>query len=295
MSERPAPAARPGGPLLGRTIALTLLALIAFACNSLLCRLALAQDAIDPLGFTALRLASGALALAVFLRPAASVRGAAPPPWSVLSALALFTYALAFSLAYVTLAAGVGALLLFGAVQVTMLGAGFLRGERPSALQAAGMLAAVAGFLVQVLPGLSAPDPLGAALMTLAGVAWGAYSLRGRGTTSPRTATARNFLLAAPLALACLVVQGPPLAELQARGVLLAVVSGALTSGLGYVLWYAALRGHSATSAGLVQLAVPLLAAAAGGLFLGETLTPRFALAAFLTLGGIALAISGRR
>lgn len=280
---------------LGQTVVLTLLALVAFAGNSVLCRLALAGGAIDPRTFTALRLASGALVLLPFLRPPTSAGGSpARARWSPFAAAALLLYALAFSLAYVTLDASVGALLLFGAVQVTMLGAGFLRGERPGLLQATGIAAAIGGFLVQVLPGWTAPDPGGAALMTLAGIAWGAYSLHGRGVALPRTATARNFLLAAPLALAVPLwdVGG---VELGPRGALLAVTSGALTSGMGYVLWYAALPGHTATSAGLVQLAVPVLTAAAGVTLLGEELAPRFLVAAVLTLGGIAVAIAGRR
>ena len=280
---------------MGRTITLTLLALSAFAANSILCRLALAGGLIDPLSFSALRLGSGALVLLPFLRAPGARNGVAESvPWSPFAAAALFTYALAFSLAYVTLDAGVGALLLFGAVQATMLGAGFLSGERPSPVQAAGIVAALAGFLAQVLPGLSAPEPSGAALMTLAGIAWGVYSLHGRRLALPRTATARNFALAAPLGLACLL-PGLDHLHLEPRGALLALASGALTSAMGYVLWYAALRGLTVTSAGLVQLAVPPLTAAAGMLLLAEELTLRFTLAALLTLGGIALAITGKR
>jgi len=271
---------------LSRTVVLTLLTLVAFAGNSLLCRMALAGAEIDPVSFTAIRLATGALVLAPFLKaPDDDAR------WSLVGGFSLFVYALTFSLAYVTLDAGVGALLLFGAVQVTMLGVGFWRGERLEPWGLAGLAVAITGFLVQVLPSATAPEPWGALFMAAAGLSWGVYSLAGRGVAFPRTATARNFLLAAPAALVCLVL---PLGErvFELRGVLLAIVSGAITSGLGYVLWYAALRGHGRTSAALVQLAVPVLAAGAGVLLLDEKLTPRLMLAAALTLGGIALAIT---
>ena len=272
---------------MGRTLGLTLLTLLAFAGNSILGRLALADGAIDPLTFSAVRLASGALILLPFLRAPTAAR----QPWRPAAAFALLAYALPFSLAYVSLDAGVGALLLFGAVQVTMLGAGQLRGERLRPVQWLGGLLAILGFLVLVRPGLAAPAPGGAVLMTLAGVAWGVYSLLGRGLALPTLATARNFLLAAPLALLARLLISAPLPE--PRGLLLALISGALTSGLGYTLWYAALRGHTRTSAALVQLAVPVIAALGGALFLAEALTPRFFVSAGLTLGGIALAILG--
>ncbi|MGE3172165.1 MAG: DMT family transporter [Planctomycetota bacterium] len=279
----------PRAPL--RAFALTATALVAFAGNSLLCRAALRGAAIDPVDFTALRLVGGALVLAPFARARA---GHATARWSGAGAAALFVYALAFSLAYVTLGAGMGALLLFGAVQATMLAAGFARGERLRPLQALGFAAAVAGLVVQVLPGLDAPDPLGAALMVLAGIAWGVYSLLGRHVTSPRTATARNFALAVPAALLALPfaarTAGP-----QWHGVALALASGAVTSGLGYVVWYAALPHLRATTAALVQLAVPALAAAGGVLAFGEQWSARAALAAALTLGGIATAVLARR
>jgi len=273
-----------------RTVALTAVTLCAFAGNSLLCRLALAPPAapasIDALSFTALRIASGAAVLLLLTRPWRAASGAR---WSPRSALALAAYAVCFSLAYVTLPAGVGALLLFGAVQVTMLGAARLAGERLSAAQMVGLVAAIAGFVVLVAPGLSAPDPGGAALMLAAGVGWGLYSLFGRGLRKPAAANACNFALATPLvALAFLAQAGA--AHADPRGAALALVSGTLTSGLGYVAWYAALRGLTATSASIVQLAVPILAAFGGVLFLDERPTLRLALASVLTLGGVALA-----
>ncbi len=272
-----------------RTVATTCLALLAFAGNSLLCRAALADHGLDPLLFTAIRLGSGALLLSVWIRPRAIV--AVRVSWDWRAATALGVYALAFSLAYRTLATGTGALLLFGAVQVTMLGAGLLRGDRWTVWRVIGFVAALGGVVVQVAPGVSAPDPLGALLMAAAGIAWGVYSLLGRGAADPRAATARNFALCAPVAVAIWLGSGATQAS-DAEGVWLAVASGAVASALGYVLWYAALRGHSATSAGLVQLTVPLLAAGGGALLLDEWPGGRFVLAAVLVLGGVALAIS---
>jgi len=277
-----------------RTSVLTLLTLLAFAGNSILCRTALGARTIDPYSFTTIRIASGALVLLPFLRPS----HAAARSSSLRAGAALFVYALAFSLAYVSLDAGTGALLLFGTVQITMIGTGLARGERPSLAQAAGLALAVIGVVLLVAPGVTAPAPAGAALMTLAGAAWGVYSLLGRGAPDPRAATARNFAVAlAPAALVTLLAPLllPPPTALQPRGVLLAATSGALTSGLGYVLWYAALRGHTATSAAIVQLAVPVLAALGGVALLDEGFTGRLALASVLTLGGVALAVARPR
>jgi drug/metabolite transporter (DMT)-like permease len=282
----PPEGARP--PLL--TGLLTGLALLAFAGNSILCRLALVERAIDPVGFTALRLASGAL----ILLPLIGRRGGGATPWRAVPALALFGYAIGFSLAYVTLDTGTGALLLFGFVQVTMLGAGWARGERPTFTQTLGLIAALVGMGWLVSPGVTSPDPVGAALMAGAGVAWGVYSLLGRGAGSPTTATARNFLLAAPLGAAALLVALDRI-SLSPRGALLALASGAITSGLGYVLWYAALRGHTRISAAVVQLAVPVLAALGGVALLSEEPTWRLAGSSVLTLGGVGLALIPRR
>ncbi len=265
--------------------ALTALALCAFAGNSVLCRLALREGAIDPWSFTALRLVSGALLLAPLLLR----RRGDLPAWRPAGGLALAAYAAAFSLAYVSLPAGTGALLLFGTVQLTMFAAALRRGERLSPLGAAGVVAAAAGVVVLVLPGVRAPDPAGAALMIAAGVAWGAYSLLGRGNRAPVLATAQNFVFAAPLVAAAAAL-GPE-ATWSLRGAALAIASGTLTSGLGYVVWYAALPGLSATRAAVVQLAVPALAAAGGAVTLGERLDERLLLAGALTIGGIAAAL----
>ena len=274
-----------------RAVTLTALALCAFAGNSVLCRLALREGAIDPWSFTALRLVSGALLLApLLLRRRGNL-----PAWRPAGGLALAAYAAAFSLAYVSLPAGTGALLLFGSVQLTMFAAALRRGERMSPLGAAGVVAAAGGVVVLVLPGVRAPDPAGAALMATAGVAWGAYSLLGRGNRAPVLATAQNFVVAAPLAATAAAAAAAgfgPEASWSLRGAALAVASGTLTSGLGYVVWYAALPGLSATRAAVVQLAVPALAAAGGAVALGERPDERLLLAGALTIGGIATALA---
>jgi drug/metabolite transporter (DMT)-like permease len=281
-------------PRAALTAALTAAAMIAFAANSLLCRAALAGGYADAASFTTLRLASGALALGVLAR----ARGSAVPlsgfAWG--SALALFAYAMAFSLAYLRIPAGAGALLLFAAVQLTMIGAGLRGGERPRALEWAGLVVSLAGLVMLTRPGLSRPDPTGAALMLVAGAAWGVYSLRGRGAGDAVAANASSFARAVPLALAASAVIGLLGAtRLTLAGGLLAIASGALSSGLGYAVWYAALRGLSATRAAIVQLSVPPLAALGGVLVLGEDVTLRLVLASVLILGGIALAILGHR
>jgi drug/metabolite transporter (DMT)-like permease len=266
---------------------LTALAMLAFAANSLLCRLALRDTGIDAAGFTSVRLVSGAamLWLIVQFRAESSSRAG---NWG--SALALFVYAAAFSFAYLSLSAATGALLLFGAVQVTMIGVGLWRGERLSALQTVGLLLALAGLIGLLSPGLSAPPTIGAMLMLMAGCAWGAYSLRGRGVADATAATAGNFLRATPMALA-LSACTLPQQHLPFNGIAWALASGALTSGVGYVVWYAALRGLKATQAATVQLSVPVLTALGGIAVLGEALSWRVVLAATVILGGIALVL----
>jgi drug/metabolite transporter (DMT)-like permease len=275
---------------------LTAVAMLAFAANSLLCRLALQQGRIDPASFGAIRLAAGALTLACLMRGRRGAGGAdsvAGTRAGWVSAILLFAYAALFSFAYVSLPAGTGALILFGAVQLTMLGAGLLSGERFAAGGRLGMALALAGLAVLLLPGAAAPSLYGAALMAGAGAAWGGYSLRGRGAPDPLAATGASFVRAAPLAI-LLVLPFATRVHADARGVGLAVASGALTSGLGYVVWYAALRRLTALRAAVVQLSVPLLAAAGGVLLLGEAFTGRLALAALAILGGIALVLGSR-
>jgi drug/metabolite transporter (DMT)-like permease len=271
------------------TIGLTALAMAAFAANSLLCRAALRDAHIDPATFGAVRVTSGALVLALAMRVRA--RPAAAPDWR--AAAMLFAYVAAFSFAYLTLPAGTGALILFGAVQLTMFAVGLARGERFALGGWAGLAVAAGGFVVLVLPGVAAPPAAGAALMAVAGIAWGAYSLRGRGVPDPLAATASNFLRAMPLALALgLAFVGR--AHADVAGIFLAIGSGALTSGLGYVIWYAALRGLSALQAASVQLSVPVIAACAGTLWLDEAFTPRLLAAVVAILGGIALVLTDR-
>lgn len=270
-----------------RLAGLTLLAMLAFAGNSLLCRIALKETVIDPVSFTTIRLVSGALMLSVLLaarRPARSGQG----NW--ISAVALLGYALCFSLAYRSLPAATGALILFGMVQATMLSYGRWQGERLSTVQLFGLGLACAGIIVLLLPGLAAPPLSGSLLMAGAGLSWGIYSLRGRQGGDPTAVTAGNFRLATVLALA-LSLACLHWLSLDQRGCWLAVASGALTSGLGYAIWYYALPGLKANSAATVQLSVPLLAAAGGVVFLGETLTLRLLLASVAVLGGIGLII----
>jgi drug/metabolite transporter (DMT)-like permease len=270
-----------------RIVALTAATLVCFAANSLLCRAALAPRLADPATFTAVRLASGALAMALFV---AAARRRRPAGGSWGAAITLFLYAVAFSLAYVRIGAGVGALLLFAAVQVTMVGWTALRGARPRPAQVLGVAVALAGLAWLAAPGASAPDAAGAALMLAAGVAWGAYSLLGRGARDPIAVTAHNFVLALPLA-AALGAGIARHASATPGGVALAAASGALASGGGYSLWYAVVPSLGATRAAAVQLAVPVLAGLGATAFLGERLTPRIAVAAVAILSGIALTL----
>ncbi len=275
-----------------RTALCTVVALTAFAGNSILSRLALQGPAIDAASFTTVRLLSGALALLVFSSLSSkSTTPAGQGSWS--AAWLLFLYAVAFSFAYLSLSAGTGALILFAAVQLTMLSAALLAGERPGQLEWLGLVAALAGLVYLVSPGLSAPPPAGSVLMGLAGISWGLYSLLGRRVEDPVGVTTGNFVRSVPFALLVSAVAFRSL-QLSGSGLLLAVVSGALTSGLGYVIWYSALPGLSATRAATVQLSVPVLAAVGGVLFLFEPVTFGLLFSAVLILGGIGLSLSGR-
>ena len=270
-----------------RAVVFTFLAMLAFAANSVLCRLALQRTTIDPATFTGIRLAAGAATLGLMLL----VRGAAfGGNW--LSALALFAYAAGFSLAYVSLPTATGALLLFGAVQVTMIGRGLWTGERMDAWQVSGLLLAACGLVV-LLPGLSAPPWRGAALMLGAGIAWGVYSLRGQRAGDAAASTAGNFLRSVPMALLLMFAMSRH-GELDAMGAAYAIASGALASGLGYAFWYAALPSLEATTAATVQLSVPVLAAIGGVVLLAEAPTLRLLLASLAVLGGVALAVLRR-
>jgi drug/metabolite transporter (DMT)-like permease len=273
-----------------RVVILTLLAMVAFASNSLLCRLALRQTTIDAASFTLIRLLSGVIALWLIVitrKPGRPTAG----NWT--SALALFAYAAAFSFAYISLSVGTGALLLFGMVQATMIFWGLQKGERLNARQWFGLAIALGGLVTLNFPGLSAPPIGGALLMTGAGIAWGIYSLRGKGAGDPTSVTAGNFwrsvVFAAVLSMALL-----RWTNLDPAGIRYAIVSGAIASGVGYVIWYSALPGLKATTAATVQLSVPVLAAVGGILFLSESITLRLLLASLLILGGIGLVIIER-
>jgi drug/metabolite transporter (DMT)-like permease len=277
-----------------RGITLTSLALTAFAANSLLCRFALHSGDVDPVGFTVVRLASAALALLLLMR----VRhgGATHPTRSGnwVSAFWLFVYAITFSYAYVQLETGTGALLAFGAVQVTMILFGLLTGERPPRPVWAGLLLALGGVVYLLLPGASAPNWLPAVSMVLAGIAWGIYSLRGRGVRDPGAATCGNFVRTVPMVL---VVGAVFVSRLQftTQGLVAGIASGAIASGLGYILWYRALAYLTATRAAIVQLAAPILAALGGVAFLAEALSSRLVFAALAVFSGVVLAATSRR
>ena len=289
--------ARPSGAVAPRAIALTVAALVSFALNSLLCRAALGSGLIDAMSFTAARLGSGAVVL-MLIATWSRRRSPAPRPvsgWNIAgSAAALFLYALPFSLAYLRIPAGTGAFVVFCCVQITMIGWDLATGGRLRPGEVAGLGLALFGLGWLTRPGVGSPDSLGVGLMAVAGISWGVYSIRGRRSGPPLQATARNFAAALPLALGASLVSMPGI-HLSPRGLLLAVLSGGVTSGLGYVAWYAALPFLTPTRASIVQLAVPPLASALGVLLLGEVLSPRLLAAAPMILGGIAIAVKSHR
>jgi len=275
-----------------KIVALTAFALVAFAFNSILCRMALRTGEIDPASFTAIRLVSGALALAIIIYLFNRKAGfGALGNWY--SAFFLFAYAICFSLAYLGLTAGTGALILFGSVQVAMIGVSVIRGERPSTLEWLGLIVAIGGLVYLVIPGLSAPPLASAVLMTIAGVAWGFYTLRGKRSSDPLADTGGNFLRSLPMILLAAI---PFISQVHvsARGVVLATISGAVTSGIGYTVWYAALRHHTPTRAAALQLSVPVIAAGIGVGLLSESFDTRSYVAAALIIGGIGMTIAGR-
>lgn len=274
-----------------RTITLTLFAMFAFAGNSLLCRAALRNTTIDGASFTSIRLLSGALMLWLIVQ---MKKNKAEGQGNWLSATALFAYAAGFSFAYSSLSTATGALLLFGAVQATMIGYGIWKGERFVKTQLLGLVLAFAGLGVLLVPGLSAPPLYGSLLMLGAGIAWGVYSLRGKGAGDPTSVTAGNFSRAVPITLVLSLVMLSNI-SIDLPGIFYAVASGAVTSGVGYAIWYAALPGLKATSAATVQLSVPVIAALGGVMFLGEAITLRLFLASVAILGGILLVILEKR
>lgn len=275
-----------------RTVTLTLLALIAFASNSLLTRLALGSHEIDAATFTSIRLVAGTVVLAVLVYARAgtftSLRSR-----SVLGPIALFAYAAPFSFAYLRIGAAIGALVLFCVVQLTMISYGIFRGERPTIAAWAGIALAVAGLTILTLPRVARPDPFGVGLMVVAGIAWGVYSLAGRTTSDPVAANAWSFLWSSPLALLVLMVMHNSVVA-SGRGVVLALLSGAVTSGLGYAVWYRILPRLSVTQAAVAQLSVPVLAALGAAAFLHETLTARFVISGAAVISGVGLVLAAR-
>jgi drug/metabolite transporter (DMT)-like permease len=275
-----------------RVTGLTVLALVAFAGNSVLCRLALADSSIDAASFTTVRLVSGAIALLIIL--GVTNRGTRPASYgSWMSAAMLFLYAACFSFAYISLDTGIGALILFGMVQATMVAGALMAGDRPTVAEWIGWLLAIGGFVYLVSPGLTAPSPGGSALMAIAGIAWGIYSLRGRNESFALAGTTYNFVRSVPLVL---IVSAFSLQDLHltTNGVVLAILSGTITSGVGYAVWYTALQSISSMQAAMVQLSVPVLAAAGGILLLSESISLRLFVSSLLILGGIFLAIFGK-
>jgi len=276
------------------TAALTIGALMAFAGNSILCRLALGDRAIDPAIYTAVRLVSGAMTLWLIGRALGNRRLNAGSTRSWLAGGLLFLYATAFAYAYRSLSAGTGALILFASVQLTMIATAVVWGECPLRFEWWGWLAAIAGLVYLVFPGIAAPSFIGSTLMVVAGVAWGAYSLLGRGIAHPIQATTDNFLRAVPWAVVLVVFQLSSF-TVTPIGLICAVLSGTLTSALGYVIWYAALARMTATRAATVQLSVPVIAAFGGVALLSEAVTARMVIAAVSILGGIGLSLLARR
>jgi len=262
---------------------------MAFAANSVLCRLALSKKAIDPASFTGIRLLSGALVLMLLIfmlnrKKTAVVKG------SWMSGTILFIYAVTFSFAYISLDTGTGALILFAAVQITMITYALFSGKKMTSIEWMGVLLAFAGFVYLILPGVTAPSLSGFLLMTLSGVGWGSYTIRGKDSPNPLEATAYNFLRTLPMVAILLLFS---LKNIQAtqEGIVLAILSGAITSGIGYTIWYLALRGLSAIQASVVQLMVPVIAALGGVIFLSEMIHLRLTISALLILGGIGLVV----
>lgn len=274
-----------------RTVLLTFTAMLAFAANSLLCRQALGQGLIDAASFTSIRVISGAAMLILIIMLRRQPRAPSTANWR--SASALFTYMAFFSFAYVSLGAGTGALILFGAVQLTMFSVALRQGEHFTVMSWGGLCLAIGGLIYLVSPGLTAPDPLGALLMVVAGIAWGVYSLLGRGAKDPLEATTRNFVYTVPLVLLISAFFWGDF-NVSPLGIALGMASGALASGCGYVIWYAALPHLNATRAATVQLSVPAIAAFGGVFLLSEPLSLRLMMASAATLGGVAIVLAQR-
>lgn len=278
--------------ILIKTIIFTVLALIAFAANSVLCRLALGEETIDASSFTVIRLLSGAIVLLVILQFNGK-KNKSTTKGSWLASIMLFLYAAPFSFAYIILDTGTGALILFGAVQITMILLSLMAGERLHVAEWMGITIAFLGFVYLVLPGVDTPSVLGFSLMSIAGVAWGIYTLKGKGSVNPLSDTAHNFVRSIPLVL-ILAVIGYQTAHISSEGILLAILSGGIASGIGYTIWYIALGGLSSTQAAVVQLSVPVIAGLGGVIFISEKISLRLTISTLLILGGILMVVLGK-
>jgi len=279
-----------------KTIVLTGLALIAFAANSVLCRLALGNEAIDAASFTVIRLLSGSIVLLIIISTTRwnsrnTTRTSTKGSWT--SSFMLFIYATAFSYAYISLDTGTGALILFGSVQITMILLSYISGTRLHITEWTGVVIAFAGFIYLILPGVSTPSVIGFMLMTVAGIAWGIYTLKGRSSNSPLNDTAYNFFRTTPLVV-LLAISSINNINYSTEGIVLALLSGGITSGIGYTIWYIALGGLSSTQAAVLQLSVPVIAALGGIIFVSETITFRLAISAAMVLGGILIVVLGK-
>ncbi len=275
-----------------KIIILTGLALIAFAANSVLCRLALGNEAIDASSFTVIRLLSGTIVLFLIISITGNTTGTfTKGSWT--ASFMLFLYAVTFSYAYISLDTGTGALILFGSVQITMILLSLISGTRLHITEWAGVVIAFIGFTYLILPGITTPSVIGFLLMTIAGIAWGIYTLKGRGSKSPLTDTAYNFLRTTPLVV-LLAIYTINNINYSSEGIVLALLSGGVTSGIGYTIWYIALGGLSSTQAAVLQLSVPVIAALGGVIFVSEAITFRFIISAAMVLGGILMVVLGK-
>jgi len=275
-----------------KIIILTGLALIAFAANSVLCRLALGNEAIDASSFTVIRLLSGTIVLFLIISITGNTTGTfTKGSWT--ASFMLFLYAVTFSYAYISLDTGTGALILFGSVQITMILLSLISGTRLHITEWAGVVIAFIGFIYLILPGITAPSVIGFLLMTIAGIAWGFYTLKGRGSKSPLMDTAYNFLRTTPLVV-LLAISTINNINYSSEGIVLALLSGGVTSGIGYTIWYIALGGLSSTQAAVLQLSVPVIAALGGVIFVSEAITFRFIISAAMVLGGILMVVLGK-
>ena len=268
------------------------MALIAFAANSVLCRLALGNNAIDASSFTVIRLLSGTIVLLIIIGTTRNTTGTSTKgSWA--ASFMLFLYATTFSYAYISLDTGTGALILFGSVQITMILLSLISGTRLHITEWAGVVIAFTGFIYLILPGVTTPSVFGFMLMTVAGIAWGIYTLKGRGSKSPLMDTAYNFLRTTPLVI-LLTITTVNNTNYSSEGILLAAVSGGITSGIGYTIWYIALGGLSSTQAAVLQLSVPVIAAFGGVIFVSEVITSRLTISAIMVLGGILMVVLGK-